>query len=162
MKSIPIQQHHIDKASTLSKELGALKHSITDGDGNMAGFLGEVIVAEFLDAQHHNTYDYDLIWGEARIDVKTKRTGVPPKDYYECSVAAYNTTQLCDMYAFCRISNDMRTLWFLGLIPKYTYFENARFLKKGQKDGDNNFTVKADCYNMSIRDIWYYFTELIK
>jgi hypothetical protein len=34
------------------------------------------------------------------------------------------------------------------------YFDTARFLKKGEKDGDNGFVVKADCYNVPIKDLY--------
>jgi len=161
MKEIQILPHHIQKAKTLANELGTLRNSITAGDGNLAGFVGEVVMAEVLDACHSNTYDSDLLWNDISIDVKTKRTTVAPKDYYECSIAAYNTKQKCDLYAFCRVNANMDTLWFLGMIPKETYFQKARFLKKGQVDGDNNFVVKADCYNMEIKDIWKEFKKLI-
>lgn len=161
MKRITITQNHIQKAKTLANELGTLRNSITAGDGNLAGFVGEVVMAEVLDARHANTYDSDLLWNDISIDVKTKRTTVAPKDYYECSIAAYNTKQNCDLYAFCRVNANMDTLWFLGMIPKETYFQKARFLKKGQVDGDNNFVVRADCYNMEIKDIWEEFKKLI-
>ena len=38
----------------------------------------------------------------------------------------------------------------IGEYDKEKYFKDARFLKKGQRDGDNGFVVKADCYNMAI------------
>jgi hypothetical protein len=31
--------------------------------------------------------------------------------------------------------------------------EQARFLKKGDLDGSNKFTVKADCWNMFYKDL---------
>ena len=162
MKEIPIKQYHIKKAKKLAEELGKLNNSITGGEGNLAGFVGEVVIAEIIEAEHNNTYDSDLTWFDnITIDVKTKRTTVAPKDYYECSIAAYNTKQKCDLYAFCRVNANLDTLWFLGMIPKETYFKKARFLKKGQVDGDNNFVVKADCYNMEIKDIWEEFKKLI-
>lgn len=162
MKQIQIQKQHLEKAELLAKDLGTLRNSITHGQGNLAGFIGEVIVAEILDATHVNTYNFDLLWGDnLSIDVKTKRTNVAPKHYYESSIAAYNTKQQCDFYAFCRVSNDFKTLWFLGMVPKEYYFQNARFLKKGTVDGDNGFVVKADCYNMSIEDIWAEFKRML-
>ncbi len=38
-------------------------------------------------------------------------------------------------------------------MPKKDYFKQATFLKKGDPNGDNGFIVKADCYNMIIRDL---------
>ena len=104
-----------DYAKKLADELGELNNSITGGQGNLAGFVGEVVVAEIIEAEHNNTYDSDLTWFDnITIDVKTKRTTVAPKDYYECSIAAYNTKQKCDLYAFCRVNANLDTLWFLG------------------------------------------------
>lgn len=162
MIEVAIQPYHIEKAKRLADEMGTLNNSITSGEGNLAGFLGEVILAELLEAQHANTYDSDLRLDNGKtIDVKTKRTRCKPLDHYECSVAAYNTKQRCDFYAFCRVNNEMDTLWFLGMIEKNRYFEMSRFLKKGTRDGDNGFIVKADCYNITIKALWEEFKALL-
>ena len=50
--------------------------------------------------------------------------------------------------------NDQYTkAWILGEYDKEQYFKDAKFLKKGQIDGDNGFRVKADCYNMPINKL---------
>jgi hypothetical protein len=38
-------------------------------------------------------------------------------------------------------------------LPTTEYYEKARYLEKGQIDPSNNFTVKADCYNVAIADL---------
>jgi hypothetical protein len=38
-------------------------------------------------------------------------------------------------------------------MPKEEYFEKAKFMKKGQYDPDNNYEVRADCYNLYIEDL---------
>lgn len=155
MIEINIQPEHIYKAKQQANELGELKHSITKGKSNIYGFIGEVVLSDVLGIPQTNTYDYDLETSTGiKIDVKTKRTTRTPLPYYECSIAAYNTTQRCDYYAFCRVNESLDTLWFLGIIKKEKYFEKAKFLRKGQIDGDNGFVVKADCYNLSISEIW--------
>ncbi len=155
MKSFPITDEHIKRAKSLAKSMGTLNNSILRGEGNLAGFVGEVILAELLQANHHNTYEYDFILPSGRtVDVKTKQTTVEPKPYYDCSVAAFNTKQKCDYYAFVRVNIPQKILYFLGAIPKDRYFELARFLKKGTFDGDNDFIVKADCYNLTIQELW--------
>ena len=75
---------------------------------------------------------------------------------YECSVATYNTVQKCDKYIFIRVEfvdNKYTRAWYLGSIDKNLYFNKARKLYKGQKDGSNWFTVKSDCYNLKIEDL---------
>jgi len=66
-------------------------------------------------------------------------------------VAAYNTTQGCKAYVFTRICNDKA--WILGWKGKDEYYQQAKFLTKGDVDPLNNFTVKADCYNLKISDL---------
>jgi len=80
MKSFAITNDHIKRANTLAKSMGTLNNSILRGEGNVAGFVGEVILAELLQADHRNTYDYDFILPSGRtVDVKTKQTTVEPK-----------------------------------------------------------------------------------
>lgn len=153
MKLINITLEDISKANILSKEMGQLKNSITKGKGNIHGFLGEIIVSKFLGVEINNTYDYDMVFNDTKIDVKTKRVTTSPKDYYECSVADLNTKQKCDVYVFTRILKDMTQGWILGFVNKKEYFSKATFLKKGQVDPSNNWKVSTDCYNLPINKL---------
>jgi len=156
MIEIPVSEDVIKEATRKAQEMGKLNNSITEGLGNVAGFIGEIVVGKYLNATMQNTYDYDLILGRLHIDVKTKRCTSPPKKYYDCSVADFNTKQQCDYYVFARVlyKNDKwGNAWLLGYYPKQEYIKKARFLKAGQTDGDNGFIVKADCYNMRIQDL---------
>ena len=154
MQEINVTPEMLMNAMNKSKEMGQLNNSITRGQGNIAGFIGEEVARYVLKGAENNTYDYDLITDKGlRVDVKTKRTSVKPRDYYECSVAALNTKQDCDYYAFVRVHNDMHTAWFLGVYPKESYYQDATFLKKGDVDPSNNFTVKSDCYNLPISSL---------
>ena len=154
MIKIIITEQDIKQAKKLSEEMGSLKNSITEGDGNICGFIGEIIVANYIGGKHENSYDYDIIGPNGhKIDVKTKRTNFEPKEFYECSIAKLNTRQKCDFYIFTRILNDMSVGWILGCKHKEEYFNQANFMKAGQVDSSNNFTVKSDCYNLRISDL---------
>lgn len=150
MIEVQITKDMLYEAQDKASELGILNHSILMGKGNFTGFLGEQVALKVLGGEWCNTYNYDIILDGKRIDVKTKQTTVKPLPHYECSVAAYNTKQDCDEYAFVRVLKDYTVGWFLGSIPKKEYFEKARFLRKGDIDPSNDFTVRADCYNLSI------------
>ena len=63
-------------AHDMSSEMGILKRSITRGQGNVYGFLGELVALDVLDGLHQNTMDYDIIVDGYKIDVKTKKTTV--------------------------------------------------------------------------------------
>lgn len=144
------------KKSAIQKaeELPTLKNSITSGEGNLVGFLGEEVAKSVLGGTLSNTYDYDLILGSGKtVDVKTKKTGFEPKPHYECSVAEYNTKQKCDYYAFVRVDDQRDRAWFLGVYEKDAYYRDAKLLKKGDVDPSNNFVVKANCYNLPIHKL---------
>ena len=139
-----------DKAA----EMGRLNNSITRGQGNLTGFLGEAVAQHVLGGELANTYDYDLMLKDGTtIDVKTKLTSVKPLDSYMCSVAKLNTTQECDYYAFTRIKNDYSVGWFLGICSKERYYKEAIFMEKGTVDPDNGYVVRSSCYNLPIHKL---------
>lgn len=155
MHQIEVTADQLLQSRDMAVQMGRLHNSITRGQGNIAGFIGEILVRDLFKGRHENTYDYDLVLPDgATVDVKTKRTSVAPKDHYECSIAALNTKQACDFYAFMRVKNDYSVAWFLGIIPKDEYFDLATFRKKGEVDPDNGYVVKSDCYNLSIAELW--------
>jgi hypothetical protein len=153
---VQVTDEQLIEARKQAVEMGKLHNSITRGQGNVAGFVGEIITAEILNGVQDNTFDYDIFLPKTgkTVDVKTKRTSVAPLPHYECSVAKLNTNQNCDFYAFVRVKNDYSTAWFLGMVPKVMYYEMAVFRKKGDLDPDNGYIVKSDCYNLPIKDLW--------
>lgn len=156
MIEIKITEEMKKRAWSKARSMGEINNSITKGGGNIAGFLGEEVANKIIKGDINNTYDYDIIKNGVTYDVKTKRCTSKPKEYYECSVAAFNTKQKCDHYVFVRIENikgKWGRAWILGCYEKNAYFEDARFLKKGQIDGNNKFKVKADCYNIAIKNL---------
>lgn len=81
MIEVDITDASLLQAIEKSIEMGELKNSITGGEGNIAGFLGEILVADMTDWKITNTYDYDLVSPDGRkIDVKTKRTNYAPRE----------------------------------------------------------------------------------
>lgn len=152
MIEISIKDSWLEQAKKDALDMGRLNKSITNGEGNLAGFLGEIAVANFIQAERKNTFEYDLIKNNLRIDVKTKRCTSEPRPDYACSVAAYNITQDCDIYCFTRILESFRTCWVLGWMEKDEYFKQAAFCKKGEIDSNDSrgWRFKADCYNLEI------------
>jgi hypothetical protein len=150
MIEVQITDEMLIKAREKAVEMGKLHNSILKGKGNMSGFIGEQLALSVLGGEWENTYDYDMKVGDTRVDVKTKQTSVKPLPHYECSIAKFNTKQDCDAYAFVRVLNDFSVGWFLGVLTKQDYFDKATFLRKGDVDPSNNYTVKADCYNVRI------------
>ena len=154
MIEVAISATMLVEARDKAAEMGRLRNSIINGAGNIAGFIGEAIAQQVLGGELSNTYDYDLVLPSGKtVDVKTKQTSVKPLVTYECSIAALNTTQECDYYAFIRVKNDFTVGWYLGMYDKKQYMEDAVFMKKGTVDSSNGYTVKSDCYNLKISEL---------
>jgi hypothetical protein len=152
MVEIPVTKQIYKLAEQKSLELGELNNSIRQGQGNLIGFIGEIITSNYLSARISNTYDYDLLKDGQKIDVKTKSCTSKPLISYDCSIAAYNIKQQCDYYVFCRVLKDCSVCWLLGYYPKEEYYKSARFCKEGEIDEKSNlgWSFKANCYNLEI------------
>ena len=138
-------------ASNRARKLGVLKNSISKGMGNVAGMLGEEIVLKVLGGKLESNYDYDIIFPDgSTTDVKTKLTTVKPLPKYSCSVSAYNIRQKCDSYTFVRVKKDLTVGWFLGSINKLDFFNEARFVEKGEIDPTNEYKARTSCFNCPI------------
>ena len=147
------------KALRMANELGVLRNSITSGKGNLAGFIGEVALAEYLrlkglSVSHNNTYDFDITVDGTTVDVKTKRCTSAPRPTYECSVANFNTTQKCDRYVFTRVNEKGNIVYLLGWIDKLDFKKYSLFHKKGETDSNivsgKPFKFHADCWNIRV------------
>lgn len=143
------------KAALRSQQLGSLNNSITKGDGNLVGYIGQMLVAEYLNANETDTYEYDVEKNGIRFEVKTKRCTSKPRTDYDCSVSEANAKQKCDYYVFVRVLEDFSKAWILGKKKREDYFGQARFCKKGEKDNKSHlgWTFKADCYNLEISQL---------
>lgn len=142
-----------DTVADEASSMGNLHGSIENGDGNYAGIFGEMLFTKEIGGVRANTYDYDVIYDDTKIDVKTKRRSVEPEPYYECSIADYNTEQDCDLYYFVSVLYDYSEAWLLGYKSPENYYEEAVFHEEGDFDPDNGFEFKADCWNLPISDL---------
>ena len=154
MIEVEVTKDMVERAKIRAKKMGELRNSITHGAANTAAFIGEEVVLNHLkSAELVDTYDYDIIFQGIKYDVKTKRVNTPPKLNYECSVAELSRHQKCDGYIFVRVLKNFSKAWILGKKTKQDYFFYATKLLKGQVDPSNNFKVRANCYNLPIKDL---------
>jgi len=156
IKTIEISEEQIERAKNLYP-FKKLKGSITNGQSNIYGALGEIIIhdiykAKGLNVIFNSTYDYDIIINNHKIDVKTKRTTVIPKINYLCSISSFNTKQKCDFYFFLRINENLKEAYLLGYKSKSDFFSIATFNKKNTLD-TNGWEFKDDCYNLEINKL---------
>jgi len=158
---LPISVGLREIAYANADKMGKINNSILQGKGNEAGFIGEEVVKLYLrdfgDVVEEETfplrYEYDFLFNGKKCEVKTKQTTVKPKSIYDCSVANYNPDQKCDVYIFARVHEFWEVAWILGWMEKEEYFKSSVFLKKGDIDPSNNYTVKADCHNVKILNL---------
>jgi hypothetical protein len=155
MIEIYISDSQISRAEKLYN-FNELNGSITKGKSNIYGAIGEIIVydyfLDYLSIIQCNTFDYDFIINDFKVDVKTKRTTVKPKDNYLCSISSFNIKQKCDYYFFIRVLESFKIGYMLGFISKDEFYKKAVFNKVGEKD-NNYFKFKDDCYNIEISQL---------
>jgi hypothetical protein len=145
------------RASQRSQSMGALKGSVEKGKGNIIGFLGEEVVSLYFNVPIVDTYDYDMIYKNVKIDVKSQGCAERPEQNYEVTVYDWNTKQLCDIYVFVRVEKYYNNkAWIVGWQGKEQYLANAFLYKRGDIDPSNNYLYKKDKWNAKIstlRDI---------
>jgi hypothetical protein len=148
--------------------------SFTKGKSTIFGCAGEIIVSHYFGGELRQNKDYDMVLnygemkrtpfctiinsamnmngGQARCEIKTKKTTVAPKEDYANSIARFSAHQDCDLYIFVRVLEDMTKAWITGVVSSPMFYKNATFHQRGEKDRSNNFTFHADCWNMSIKE----------
>jgi len=156
MITIPILPEDIEKAEKLYS-FKCLKNSITNGERNIYGAIGEVAVEKYLksidrEVDFTSTYDYDMIVSGKKIDVKTKRTTVTPREHYLCSIFKFNTRQQCDYYVFTRVKENKEVAYILGYVSKDEFYKKSVFCKEGDLDV-NGFAFRSDNYSMEVKDL---------
>ena len=144
MQSLKFNQKMIGQASQWANDLGGIKNSITRGDGNYAGRLGELALAKHLSVEVEDHKDYDLIYNGEMVEVKTKRRATKPKSNYTVNIAATSKHQKPDKYAFLSIEyadrdsggnySDLQYIWLCGYKSAEQFFEEAEFWPKGTPD----------------------------
>ena len=131
-----------------------LKNSITRGEGNIVGYLGELVAQKVIGGEIKDTRDYDILTEDGvKWDVKTKKCSSPPQSHFECSVTNYNTTQKCDKYIFVRVLKDHSKGYICGELPHDEYYKKATFIEQGQFDPSNKWRALCDCWNVAISDL---------
>ena len=150
-------EYHIPRRMKLAAqwradEMGQLNNSIRQGEGNVYGFLGELVFAKITGATIDNTYDWDARMPDGpTVDIKSKCVTSVPLPHYECSVASIGTHQRCDYYAFVRVLKDCSVAWYLGAMLKSDFLRQATYMEAGVwEDPANGWSPTIDCYNIPI------------
>ena len=162
MLQLPFDNEMIRAATDWAENLGGIYNSITKGDGNYAGRLGELALAKHLGVEVKDHKDYDLIYNDSKVEVKTKRRATKPKPNYTVNIAATSKHQKPDTYAFLSVEysdrdsggnySDLLKIWLCGYKSADQFFEEAEFWPKGTPDPPF-FKTHRDMYVMKIEEL---------
>ena len=162
MLQLPFDDKIIREATEWAENLGGIYNSITKGDGNYAGRLGELALAKHLGVEVKDHKDYDLIYNDSKVEVKTKRRATKPKPNYTVNIASTSRHQKPDTYAFLSVEysdrdsggnySDLLKIWLCGYKSADQFFEEAEFWPKGTPDPPF-FKTHRDMYVMKIKDL---------
>lgn len=133
-----------------------IKNSILKGKGRITGALGEIAFIKFSggrESRNREVYNFDVVTDTGLYEIKTKLRSGCPKEYYECSVANFNSSQECDYYVFASTIHNYSKVWLLGYLSKEDFKKKRIFRKKGEYDPDNGQTCTADCWNVKINQL---------
>ena len=152
---LSISCRQIDQAERrlAAKERKRLTDSFTEGEGYLAGLLGEEILADALGGTIIDDYNYDIILNDTKVEVKTKKSNFAPTALFECSVSNYNNTQRADVYSFVFLRPDFTKAWLAGFI-KVDKFKAISF--EGKKDElatNGKHRYPCDCKNVFVKDL---------
>ena len=162
MLQLPFDDKIIREATEWAENLGGIYNSITKGDGNYAGRLGELALAKHLGVEVEDHKDYDLIYNDSKVEVKTKRRATKPKPNYTVNIASTSRHQKPDTYAFLSVEysdrdsggnySDLLKIWLCGYKFADQFFEEAEFWPKGTPDPPF-FKTHRDMYVMKIGEL---------
>ena len=152
MIELPIPESIVIEARRMADEMGEIDGTFTDPDGKVAGFIGELMTAEYLNAEQTNTYEYDLTYNGVLLEVKTKRCSSEPLPNYDCDVSGRNIRQKADFYVFTRVMKDFSKCWLLGCVGKFEFVTTARFHERGSKSY-TGFQYTASCFSVPVSSL---------
>ena len=157
----------LSAAVTRAERMGALRNSITSGQGNLVGFIGEEVFRTIKGGEYSpedgTHYQWDIVTRNGKtVDVKTKSCTGEPEGHYNATVADFNTEQACDIYAFMRVEVGKESgiptgrAWYMGAILKDDFYARSHFWRKGEVDPTSDFgwRFKADCHNLRYDKLW--------
>tara|TARA_B100001013_G_scaffold326096_1_gene238499 strand:- start:91 stop:591 length:501 start_codon:yes stop_codon:yes gene_type:complete len=162
VRELPFDDKIIREATEWAENLGGIYNSITRGDGNFAGRFGELVLAKHLGVEVEDHKDYDLIYNDSKVEVKTKRRATKPKPNYTVNIASTSRHQKPDTYAFLSVEysdrdsggnySDLLKIWLCGYKSADQFFEEAEFWPKGTPDPPF-FKTHRDMYVMKIGEL---------
>ena len=128
----------------------------SEGRRLLYGYLAEMIVMEYYGVGDIDDYQYDIILGDYKTDIKSISCKFKPPLNYLASVNSCETDgdhrQDADIYMFVRIHEDCKVAWIVGYIECERFFEMSKFINKGETYHGMTFE-KANMNVLPIKDL---------
>ena len=147
MKLIKAYDNWVKAAEEKDRNHPKYNNSITDNEGRVAGFLGEICFAYLFGAKILDTFNHDVELNNQTIEVKTKRSSYVPQPHWLSSVAEQSEHQVPDYYAFFFVKYMDKKLtvpqgiYYAGGITYLDFWSKSTYLRKGEGDSSNNYSA---------------------
>jgi len=135
---LKITDELIKKATERFNKFLGNQYSKLDFEKRLAGFIGEEIFQnEYPKAKRVNSYNYDFILANKKIEIKSTMIN-SPHDNLNIFIPDYYK-QECDYYYTIAINKTYKKAWKIGYLDYKTAGKKMTVIKKG----DNIGSVKA-------------------
>ena len=128
----------------------------SEGKRLLYGYLGEMIVMEYYGVGDVDDYEYDIVLGDYKTDIKSISCKFKPPPNYLATVNSCEIEgdhrQDADIYMFVRIQEDCKVAWLVGYIECERFFEMSKFINKGETYHGMIFE-KANMNVLPIKDL---------
>jgi hypothetical protein len=135
---------------------GALNNSITEGEANIVGAIGEIVVFDYFSqtcsVDFTSTFDFDMIVNGFKIDVKTRKSTAKPTSNFSIDIPAFNIEQKCDFFFFVYVLKTLKKAFLVGYIRPKDFFEIADFFVKGELNV-RQWAYRCDTYTVKVKDL---------
>ena len=90
-------------------------------------------------------------WLFGTVECKCVCCSGKPASHFNGHVAAYNTAQKCDWYAFGRMRYDNKIGWLCGFIRPKDFYKLAVPMRTGDEDPNSQhpYQAQAACFDLS-------------
>lgn len=165
MKKFLITEQIIEAAQIKADLLGSLHYSVLHGNGNLQGFIAEIIIENYClqkdipveTVSELDKYDYDFIIDGKKTDIKCNKYGTKPKKWYSAEIYESSLHQETDQYIFCHINDNLSLCWIIGMISKENFMHQAEYRTRGSIHPYNDkYVLKANSYSLEYAQVAQY------
>lgn len=118
----------------------------------LLGYTGDACFQkQYPDATHVDESNYDFIYCDVQIDVKSWWSKYPPKPGYYVQIPTVDIVRHPEVYVFCCILDGFHYGYLVGFMDSYDYKEKSTFHRKGEKN--DRLTYCVNCWELPITEL---------